>query len=282
MTSFAVQPLLRRVCVLALLVPVSCASGPLDAGLDVPPAEATPYENGSPVTLLLRSDGVGIGKSPYDLFIEGLGSNPVDGPGPDYIREVRSAPVGDVFEFWLPATGAVDPAFPDRQRNEIKVYNRSEDRLKAFQGQTMTYRWTFRVDPAMRISTRFCHLFQLKPVGGDETQPVLTFTVADNQFQIRHLSSSAASINYLRRLPYTSVRGVWLEATVTVKNSDDGALYIAVRKLDGTLVTSYSASRIDLWRGSDFNRPKWGIYRGLFDGMSEARVQFGSFQITKH
>ena len=248
----------------------------------MPPREAAPLETPVGTSVTIRPDGAGVGKVPVQLFEEALGPNPFDGPGPAYLREVRSAPLGDVFEFVLPATGAVDPDFPDRQRNEVKVYNRSDDRLKAFEGETMTYQWTFRIDPGMDISTRFCHLFQIKPVGGDERQPVLTFTVADGQFQIRHLASSADRISYLRRLPYASVRGVWLEATVTVTNSNDGRLDVSVRRLDGTPVTSYTADHIDLWRGSTFNRPKWGIYRGLFEGMGEARVQFGSFQITKH
>ena len=65
---------------------------------------------------------------------------------------------------------------PDRQRNEIKVYDKSDDGLKGFYGSTMVYTWSFRVSEGMRVSNRFTHLFQLKFVGGDASMPAVTFS----------------------------------------------------------------------------------------------------------
>jgi hypothetical protein len=265
---------LRCLSLVALVTTLAaCQSDPVGGPN---PIDSTRY------TLTIDSDGVDAGKNAYQIFVDKLGPDPVDGPESDHIWETVSEPVGSVFQFILHAEGDVDPSYSDRQRNEVKVYNRSDKRLQGFEGTTFTYRWKFRIDPEMAISTRFAHLFQIKPVGGDEVQPILTFTVANDQFQVRYLQSSASSIEYLSRLPYASAKGVWLDAAVTAKNSENGTLSVTIKKLDGSVLVSHSSNSIDMWRGSEFNRPKWGIYRGLFDGMGEAKVQFANFSITRH
>ncbi len=268
---------------LGLLLALSaCNTPPAPAEPPAPRAQRHPARPGEPTgPLVLRADGVNTGLDARALFVQAFGPDPLEAYIPDPVREVNTPDQGPVFEFMLPATGGTDPKFPDRQRNEVKVYDASQDRLKAFEGETTTYRWRFRIDPAMTISTRFCHLFQLKPVGGDDKIPLLTFTVADDQFQIRHQARSKDPIAYLRRIPYARVRGVWLEATVTVTHADHGALRVTLNRLGGSSITSYSNRRIDMWRGGGFDRPKWGIYRATVPEQREARVQFALFEIRK-
>ena len=62
----------------------------------------------------------------------------------------------------------------DRQRNEIKTYDQSEEAVKGFEGETFVYRWKFKINAEMEVSTRFTHFFQLKAVGGDDSQPIIT------------------------------------------------------------------------------------------------------------
>jgi hypothetical protein len=70
-------------------------------------------------------------------------------------------------------------------------------------------------------------------------------------------------------------------ATVTVENTDSGSINMTLKKLDGTTLMSYSGTK-DNWRDSaTINRPKWGIYRKIYSGMPEAKIQIALIQITK-
>ena len=54
----------------------------------------------------------------------------------------------------------------DRQRMEIKTYDKSPDNLVGVTGETVEYRWKFKLDSGFQPSASFTHLHQLKAVGG--------------------------------------------------------------------------------------------------------------------
>lgn len=64
----------------------------------------------------------------------------------------------------------------DRVRTEIKTYAPSPDHLKGFYGEIVSYSWDFRLDAQFQPATSFTHLFQVKAVGGEDSQPFITIT----------------------------------------------------------------------------------------------------------
>ena len=65
----------------------------------------------------------------------------------------------------------------DRQRTEIKVYDKSPDWLKAIEQSKFVYKWKFRLDQKFQPSPHFTHLFQMKAVGGSSSShPMITFS----------------------------------------------------------------------------------------------------------
>src|SRR5262249_54786708 len=64
----------------------------------------------------------------------------------------------------------------DRQRNEIKTYGPSPDYLKGFLGDSVTFRWRFRLDSGFQPSPSFTHIHQIKAGDGDSAAPIITLT----------------------------------------------------------------------------------------------------------
>jgi hypothetical protein len=241
-------------------------------------------------TTTISSDGPSNGLSAYTLITNKLGSGAIEAPDSchsgTHITETTSSPVGNAFRFILHRDSDCDPTgtTSGNQRNEIKVYSGSSDSLKGFKGNNMTYSysWKFRVDSTMKISSRFTHIFQLKSEGGDSSHPVLTFTGANGNFEIRHSASSTDTV--LKSIPWSDVQGTWIQATVNATMNDSGALSITLKRIsDGKTLISYSGTK-DMWRNGNFIRPKWGIYRSLADKaqLNDAIVYFEDWTITKN
>jgi hypothetical protein len=236
-------------------------------------------------TVTIDSDGANNGLSALQIFQKYLGSDPIDGfTDSTHLRETSSSYVGNVFQFHLNNSGDYDGSNTDRQRQELKAYNSSPSNVKAFNGNTMTYDWYFRIMNDFTSSGGFCHIFQLKASGGDDGAPILTFSLENGYLQFRHspIGADMSQVTTLAKTASSNVVGTWVHATVTAQNTDSGKLTMTLKKLDGTTLMSYSGTK-DLWRDSaDFNRPKWGIYRKIYSGMPAADVQFYHFQITKN
>ncbi|MDQ6419834.1 heparin lyase I family protein [Paenibacillus sp. LHD-117] len=240
-------------------------------------------------TVTINSDGPNSGSSPLAIFQQYLGSDPVDGPTDSgHLYESTSSYVGNVFMFKAGTesdTAVLDGSNTDRQRIEVKAYKGSPSNVTATNGQTTTYKWQFRaMSPyPMPPSGNFHHIFQLKAVDGDDGYPVLTFSLDNGYLKFRHnpVGTDTAQLSTLAQTEFSNVDGQWVEATVTVKHTDSGSINMALKLLDGTTLMSYSGTR-DNWRdGATINRPKWGIYRKLYSGMPEAKIQFANFQITE-
>ena len=179
----------------------------------------------------------------------------------------------------------------DRQRNEIKTYASSEEAVKGYENETFIYRWKFRINPGMEVSTRFTHLFQLKAVGGEDGMPILTISGAERSgedgLEVRH--SPLQDTTILARTDWSMVTGEWLEAYCRVTFSDSGDLrLIATRIRDGAVIFDIDERSIDLWRGEDashFVRTKWGIYRSILDRDNlrpdEEWVRFANFSVSE-
>lgn len=88
----------------------------------------------------------------------------------------------------------------DRQRCEIKTYDQSPDHLKGTLGETVTYKWLFKLEDAFAASSSFTHLHQLKAVGGsEESMPLITLTArkgTPDQLELRYAEALSQTSIY--------------------------------------------------------------------------------------
>lgn len=265
----------------------------------------------------LIADGPNTGLNSYELIQEAFGEKAIESPGlypsnhpgVPHIFEAEDEVVGPYFVFLSHRDDDKDrdKDHTDRQRNEIKAYDRSRSSLKGHKGETLQYRWKFKIEDNFEFSNGFTHFFQIKaknlkkqknPKDSDK-YPILTITAVDideagNRFQLRHSPSLDVDGN---RQKFTSLveddmsrfTGQWIEFFVQITYQDDGQLIFQAKNIKtGELLVDLREDNIDMWRGehkSDFVRPKWGIYRSLKDKGSlrsaEERARFADFSIRK-
>ena len=250
----------------------------------------------------LDADGAGVGLSAYQLIRELGGSGSIESPdlyavnhpSVEHIYEDSDAIVGNHFVFVIHRDIDIDRDrldITDRQRNEIKTYDKSEEAVIGYENETFIFSWKFRINPDMEVSTRFSHFFQLKAVGGEDSHPILTISGAERSgedgIEVRH--SPLQSDDILERTAWSSVTGEWLEAYCRVTFADSGGLRLIVKRVsDQAVIFNIDEPDLDLWRGEDashFVRPKWGIYRSVvdFDNLraDEEDVRFANFSIRE-
>jgi len=295
-----------------LLVLAGCSSG---GGNATPPVVTPPVVDPGPptdmvqvnvlTTRTLDADGDMVGLDTYDLIrafggdyvpgpIETPDLYPINHPGVRHIYEDSDATVGNHFVFIIHRDIDIDRdrvENDDRQRNEIKTYNSSEEAVKGFENETFIYRWKFRINADMEVSTRFSHFFQLKAVGGDSSHPILTISGAERSgedgIEVRYSPLQQDTI--LERQNWAMVTGEWLEAYCRVTFSESGDLRLIVTRMrDDEVIFNIDETGLDLWRGEDashFVRPKWGIYRSILDldnlRPDEETVRFANFSVSE-
>lgn len=294
----------------SLLCLQACGSGGSGSSAVVtpppPPSGGTPPVDAANYTELtvrsLDADGDQSGLSAYDLIRAFGGPNPIEAPdlyavnhpGIEHIYEAFDAEIGNHFVFIIHRDEDIDRDrvdITDRQRNEIKTYNSSEEALKGFENETFVYTWKFRINDDMEVSTRFSHFFQLKAVGGDDSQPILTISGAERSgfdgIEVRY--SPLQDTTILQRRDWSLVSGEWIEVycRATFAESADLRL-IATRLRDDEVIFDIDEGNLDLWRGDDpghFVRPKWGIYRSILDldnlRPDEEDVRFANFVVKE-
>jgi hypothetical protein len=280
--------------------------GPAPPAPPPPPPPPPPPIDSATYTVLttrtLDADGDQVGLNAYDLIwgfggqgsIEAPDLYSVNHPDVDHIYEDSDAEVGDHFVFLIHRDIDKDRdrlQNTDRQRNEIKTFDRSEEAVKGYENETFIYRWKFRINPDMEVSTRFSHFFQLKAVGGDASHPILTVSGAERSgedgIEVRYSPLQQDTI--LERQDWGMVTGEWLEAYCRVTFAESGDLRLIVTRIgDGAVIFDIDESGLDLWRGEDashFVRPKWGIYRSILDldnlRPEEETVRFANFSISE-
>ena len=302
----------RLSAAIALLVLVGCSSGGGGGNQTppvIPPPVATPPTDAVPFNVLttrtLDADGDMVGLDAYDLIrdfggdyvpgpIEAPDLYPINHPAVRHIYEDSDATVGNHFVFVIHRDIDIDRdrvENDDRQRNEIKTYDKSEEAVLGFENETFIYRWKFRINAEMEVSTRFTHLFQLKAVGGPDSHPILTISGAERSgadgIEVRYSPLQEDTI--LQRTDWSMVTGEWLEAYCRVTFAESGDLRLIVTRMrDDEVIFDIDERGLDLWRGEDpshFVRPKWGIYRSILDRDNlrpdEETVRFANFSVSE-
>ncbi|WP_445736706.1 T9SS type A sorting domain-containing protein [Mariniflexile sp.] len=247
--------------------------------------------------VILNADGPG---NTYELInsILAPGFDVIEAPDCSHtafgrhIDEIFDADLNtNVFRFQIHVTPDNDRCINvDRQRNEIKVYDKSPNNLKGIEEESVVYKWKFKLDEFFQSSSNFTHIHQLKSVGGlYEETPMYTLTTrkgttpATDQLELRYAETSTQST--LKKTNLTPFKGTWVDVTETIKYGSSGTYSIIIKKVsDGTELFSYSNSSIINWQtGASFVRPKWGIYRSLNSPLDlrDENVLFANFSIEE-
>ncbi len=239
---------------------------------------------------LLNADGPG---NTYELISNVLapGADAVENPEcihPQFGRHIAEVWDDDlkcyVFEFYSHVTPDNDRCINlDRQRIEIKTYEASPDNLKGVVGETITYKWKFKLPVGFQPSSSFTHIHQIKAVGGDDGNPLFTLTPrkgSPNKLELIHDNTTkVATVNL------SLFEGVWVECTEVVKVGSAGTYSMTIKKAsDGTSILSYSNAKIMTIRpDNNFIRPKWGIYRSLDHppDLRDEAVRFAAISIQE-
>lgn len=178
----------------------------------------------------------------------------------------------------------------DRQRVELKTYASSQAKVKATPGEWTSYRWKFRLADGFQPSAHFTHIFQLKPVDGDDDTPIITLTPRkaspENRLELSYYQNTAAGARLLTSASLNLFTNKWVDAFVRVHHLDEqGYLEVTLRdNLTQQILLRYTNNAIDMFRDqASFNRPKWGIYRSIvsLSDLRDETIRFSDFCIAE-
>lgn len=252
------------------------------------------YIHGALSQVLLDADGPG---ETYELITSVLapGHNPIETPDcshPSFDRHIDEIFDDElninVFRFFIHTSPDNDRCIRfDRQRNEIKTYDKSPENLLGKEGEIVVYKWKFKLEAGFQSSPNFTHLHQLKSVGGAlESMPMYTLTTRKsnpNRIELRYAETDKQiTLIQAELAPFVDT---WLDVTETIKYGTSGSYQIEIKRLsDNVSLLSYANQEIINWRpGANFVRPKWGIYRSLINNqdLRDETISFANFSIEE-
>lgn len=242
----------------------------------------------------LNADGPG---NTYDLITSVLapGFDPIEVPDcshsafGDHIDELFDNELNtNVFRFYIHTNPDNDRCINfDRQRNEIKTYDKSPDNLLGIENETVVYKWKFKLPAGFQSSPNFTHVHQLKSVGGSlESMPMYTLTTrksSPDRLELRYAETDTQVT--LAQTDLAPLIGVWMEVTETITYGVNGTYDIEIKRVnDNSVLFEYSNNSIINWRpGASFVRPKWGIYRSLINDqdLRDEALLFANFSVEE-
>ena len=173
----------------------------------------------------LNADGPG---NTYELITSILApnNNPIEVPDcnhtefGEHIDEIFDSELNtNVFRFHIHTALDNDRCINfDRQRNEIKTYDKSPDNLLGIENEKVIYKWKFKLEAGFQSSPNFTHLHQLKSVGGSlASMPMYTLTArksTPDRLELRYAETDNAVT--LKQSPLAPFIDTWLEVTETI------------------------------------------------------------------
>jgi hypothetical protein len=161
----------------------------------------------------------------------------------------------------------------DRQRTEIRGGKLPE--VVASNGQTVYYRWKFKLPMGFQTSSSFTHIFQIK---SDAAAPVMTLTPRGTNLSID------GQVGVRGTTPLAKFLGVWVAVDLKLIYGGSGHIDMTIRRLDdGEMLLQHSGDA-DTWQGNGSGHdPKFGIYRSLHErgALRDEQVRFADFCISK-
>lgn len=206
-----------------------------------------------------------------------------------------------VYKFKIHAQKDNDPATTkkDRQRCEAKTDANSPAKYRGKSGETMTFKWKFKLMSDMKTTSKFCHVHQLKGLDNssgtaDVSMPLITFTAVtvsgSQKFQVKYHNRNNNSTTNWVSTDLSKFKGKWVTVTETCKFGGNGTYKLTIKDYkSGNTIVSISKSGVDMWRtGTAGMRPKWGIYRSIGDNgslrgsLKDEYPRFADFSIAKN
>jgi len=245
----------------------------------------------------LEADGHGNTYELINSVFAPNGGNVIETPDcahPEFGRHITEAWDDElqkyVFEFHIHVTPDNDRCINyDRQRTEIKTYDKSAANLIGTVGETVIYKWKFRLPEGFQPSSSFTHLHQIKPVGGDEDTPIFALTARKgnpNKLELNYYESSNQSAIKLKTIYLSWLENSWVEVTERIKiDPENGNYAITIKRINDSIVLlDYENQNLLTIRpDNNFIRPKWGIYRSLnnVQDLRDEIVRFADFSIQE-
>ena len=197
----------------------------------------------------------------------------------------------NVFQFHIhvsPDNDRCKEGVDDRQRNEIKTYSGSPENLIARNGETVQYKWKFKISSDFQPSASFTHIHQIKSVEGPYASiPMISFTLrkkTPDRLELRYTATTDQTT--IQTADLDLFRGNWVSVTETIKFSNSGSYAVEIKNIaTGETILNYDDTNKDMWQdGADFSRPKWGIYRSLNNqqDLKDEIVKFADFSIEEN
>ncbi|MEN8703423.1 MAG: T9SS type A sorting domain-containing protein [Polaribacter sp.] len=194
----------------------------------------------------------------------------------------------NVFRFFAHASEDNDRCKTfDRQRTEIKSYDKSPDNLLGLEGERVIYQWKMKISADFQVSPNFTHLHQIKSVGGNfASTPMFTLTARKSnpdRLELRYTNTNDQ--NTIKTANLDLLRGKWVSIKVDITYGIQSNYEIEIRNTaTNEIILDYKNTNLDNWQeGAEFARPKWGIYRSInnVQDLKDEAVLFADFSIEE-
>lgn len=147
-----------------------------------------------------------------------------------------------------------------RQRAEVKGIGPHQQT-----GETFEYDTTWRTSPNFYGASRFCHVFQLKALNGDNGAPLVTLSILDGTSNccVQYWPGNRRGFAPVRQFHWSPA--TWENVRIRIKTSEttNGEVLVSVNGDAFQGVTHVAVYRPN----ATAYRPKWGLYRGTSDAL---------------
>lgn len=173
----------------------------------------------------------------------------------------------------------------NRQRNEVKAWPGPTGPLAAWsigQGTSCTMSYWLKLDPDMEPTDSWCHVTQIKSYKGDHNMPIFTWNIKDGHMNACWSPNTDTKLATFGKIPLEAVLGKWVHVEVggVFDDGAKGRLVVRVKDARCRVLLSSQITGVDTWRGGEFVRFKFGLYRDKRAGLTST-VSFAGFSFAK-
>jgi hypothetical protein len=151
-----------------------------------------------------------------------------------HVQCVKDSLMGNVVNFTIYRDGDGDyTGHKDRQRMEMKGLEKGRS------GTSFIFAWWFKIDPKMKNTERFYHIFQIKTDGSAKMKKfplaTLSLTTKDNfHLQLNELGRYGTTPKKLMNI--SDIKGKWIQAFIEAvfkKKKDGGYIRVMLKDENG-------------------------------------------------
>jgi hypothetical protein len=169
------------------------------------------------------------------------------------------------------------PMRTDRLRCETRGMVGPSGEIDLLNGQTWRLTWSLYLPATLKGTGRFTHIMQMKYVdkgGGASGSPIVTVTLRGGDKMEVLFWIGGGSIT---TVDISALHDKWLSADMTIKIGPAGNLHWVLKDGDKVVVDKTQAGTTWPSDGARL-RPKWGIYRGITDGVQTTYIMLSDLR----